>query len=261
MLKGGQGNDLSDGGESDDIIIGNQGDDYRVGPAGNDVIRGRAGIDVLIGNAGNDILIGDSCADFLISSEGGDQFILRGDTFTNGAAASRSHSRLQPQRRRHHQNCLLQRHSRHRWNQFRCRWSQQRRHWRYCYPLFLRWRCGCYHEYRPLKNQHQKLNLHGRASRHKSQQHQIALLIVNSKRLAAIAASRLCCRFYWRFACNCFYTIGATIKSKTVLDPTVRLQSTCRMPRTELGTDYRGFGIVEHITLFDTCVQDYKNLV
>jgi hypothetical protein len=70
----------------------------------------------------------------------------------------------------------------------------------------------------------------------------------------------LCCRFYWRFACNCFYTIGATIKSKTVLDPTVRLQSTCRMPRTELGTDYRGFGIVEHISLFDSCVQDYKNL-
>jgi len=103
MLKGRQGNDLSDGGERDDIIMGNQGDDYLAGPAGNDVIRGRAGIDVLIGNAGNDISIGDR----------GDQFILRGDTFTNGAAASRSHSRLQPQRRRHHQNSLLQRHPRH----------------------------------------------------------------------------------------------------------------------------------------------------
>jgi Ca2+-binding RTX toxin-like protein len=99
MLKGGQGNDLSDGGEGDDIIMGNQGDDYLVGGAGNDVIRGGAGIDVLMGNAGNDILIGDSGADFLIGSEGADQFILRGDTFTNGAAASRSHSRLQPQPR------------------------------------------------------------------------------------------------------------------------------------------------------------------
>jgi Ca2+-binding RTX toxin-like protein len=39
MLKGGQGNDLSDGGEGDDIIIGNQGDDYLVSGAGNDVIR------------------------------------------------------------------------------------------------------------------------------------------------------------------------------------------------------------------------------
>ena len=39
MLKGGQGNDLSDDGEGDDIIIANQGDDYLVSPAGNDVIR------------------------------------------------------------------------------------------------------------------------------------------------------------------------------------------------------------------------------
>ncbi len=93
--------------------MGNQGDDYLVGPAGNDLIRGGAGIDVLIGNAGNDISIGDSGADFLIGSEGADQFIWRGDTFTNGAAASRSPSRLEPQPRRHHQNCLLQRYPRH----------------------------------------------------------------------------------------------------------------------------------------------------
>jgi len=39
MLKGRQGNDLSDGGEGDDIIMGNQGDDYLVSGAGNDVIR------------------------------------------------------------------------------------------------------------------------------------------------------------------------------------------------------------------------------
>ena len=39
MVKGGQGNDLSDGGEGDDIIMGNQGDNYLVGPAGKDVIR------------------------------------------------------------------------------------------------------------------------------------------------------------------------------------------------------------------------------
>ncbi|MEG4321241.1 MULTISPECIES: calcium-binding protein [unclassified Microcoleus] len=88
MLKGGQGNDLIDGGEGDDIIMGNQGDDYLLGGAGNDVLRGGAGIDVLIGNAGNDILIGDSGADFLIGGEGADQFILRGDTFTSGAAAA-----------------------------------------------------------------------------------------------------------------------------------------------------------------------------
>ncbi|MEG4120965.1 calcium-binding protein [Microcoleus sp. N9_B4] len=86
MLKGAQGNDLLDGGEGDDIIMGNQGDDYLLGGAGNDVIRGGAGIDVLIGNAGNDILIGDSGADFLMGGEGADQFILRGDTFTAGAA-------------------------------------------------------------------------------------------------------------------------------------------------------------------------------
>ncbi len=39
MLKGGQGNDLSDSGEGNDIIIGNQGDDYLLSGAGNDVIR------------------------------------------------------------------------------------------------------------------------------------------------------------------------------------------------------------------------------
>jgi Ca2+-binding RTX toxin-like protein len=113
LLQGPEGNDLIGGGEGHDLIMGNDGDDCLVGGAGNDVIRGGLGVDVLIGNAGDDILIGDGGADFLMGSEGADQFILRGDTFTNGAAASRSYSRLQPQRRRHHQNCLLQRHPRH----------------------------------------------------------------------------------------------------------------------------------------------------
>jgi hypothetical protein len=113
MLKGGQGNDLIGGGERHDLIMGNDGDDCLVGGAGNDVILGGLGVDVLIGNAGDDIAIGDGGADFLMGSEGADQFIFRGDTFTNGAAASRSYSRLQPQGRRHHQNCLLQRHPRH----------------------------------------------------------------------------------------------------------------------------------------------------
>ncbi|MEG4507581.1 calcium-binding protein [Microcoleus sp. F6_B4] len=88
MFQGGQGNDLIDGGEGDDIITGNQGDDYLIGGAGNDVIRGGSGIDVLIGNAGNDMLIGDSGGDFLMGGEGADQFILRGDTFTAGAASA-----------------------------------------------------------------------------------------------------------------------------------------------------------------------------
>lgn len=86
MFQGGQGNDLIDGGEGNDIIIGNQGDDYLLGGAGDDVLRGGAGSDMLIGNAGNDILIGDAGADFLMGGEGADQFILRGDTFTAGAA-------------------------------------------------------------------------------------------------------------------------------------------------------------------------------
>lgn len=86
MFQGGQGNDLIDGGEGNDIIMGNQGDDYLLGGAGDDVIRGGAGSDMLIGGAGNDILIGDAGADFLMGGEGADQFILRGDTFTAGAA-------------------------------------------------------------------------------------------------------------------------------------------------------------------------------
>ncbi|MEG4577526.1 hypothetical protein QUA56_33410 [Microcoleus sp. N3A4] len=88
MFQGGQGNDLIDGGEGNDIIMGNQGDDYLLGGAGDDVLRGGSGSDMLIGGAGNDMLIGDAGADFLMGGEGADQFILRGDTFTAGAAFS-----------------------------------------------------------------------------------------------------------------------------------------------------------------------------
>lgn len=86
LLRGGQGNDSIDGGEGNDIITGDRGDDYLMGGLGDDIIRGGGGNDVLIGNAGNDILIGDVGSDFLMGGEGADQFILRGDTFTPGAA-------------------------------------------------------------------------------------------------------------------------------------------------------------------------------
>ncbi len=86
LLRGGQGSDLIDGGEGDDIITGDRGDDYLMGGLGDDIIRGGGGNDFAIGNAGNDILIGDAGSDFLMGGEGADQFILRGDTFTPGAA-------------------------------------------------------------------------------------------------------------------------------------------------------------------------------
>jgi Ca2+-binding RTX toxin-like protein len=85
LLRGGEGNDLIDGGEGDDLLKGDEGDDSLVGGAGNDVLRGGAGRDVLIGKADDDMLIGGGDGDLLKGSEGADQFILRGDMFTNRA--------------------------------------------------------------------------------------------------------------------------------------------------------------------------------